>query len=438
MKKILMSILIINSIFANEVINNKEIYTQNGKAYYIKDEKIVSGIVFTESDSNFVYSTYENGKKIKEKVLNSKREVISEYTIGADNLINGKVNFTNGYEETIVADVKNGIINGNANQTYYEEFDFEGEFVNGIAHGKLKILNDQYVVEDKIFTNGLEGKKNSELMFKEYFSNKFTNQSKITFNNNGKAQNDNKPFTGLAVKELNGYVSEATYYKTGEKIADFSFEDGFMGSAKIYSGIDSYVKYDFLKEINKGILSGITNYSKEIPEGDVSVFYLNGQRMEGKYVNGRLMGKVIFYDKNNKIIKVEEYKDKTFTETTYYDYNKNIKKSEAQGNYSSYGEKEKNGKEIFYDINQNIESEITYTGEVAYKKSFYPNGVVKLEGQIDYYEEYYIGEWKEYFESGKIKSKFNYADGVLDGKKYYYNELGNEVKVENYNYGEKE
>lgn len=438
MKKILMSILIINSIFANEVINNKEIYTQNGKAYYIKDEKIVSGIVFTESDSNFVYSTYENGKKIKEKVLNSKREVISEYTIGADNLINGKVNFTNGYEETIVADVKNGIINGNANQTYYEEFDFEGEFVNGIAHGKLKILNDQYVVEDKIFTNGLEGKKNSELMFKEYFSNKFTNQSKITFNNNGKAQNDNKPFTGLAVKELNGYVSEATYYKTGEKIADFSFEDGFMGSAKIYSGIDSYVKYDFLKEINKGILSGITNYSKEIPEGDASVFYLNGQRMEGKYVNGRLMGKVIFYDKNNKIIKVEEYKDKTFTETTYYDYNKNIKKSEAQGNYSSYGEKEKNGKEIFYDINQNIESEITYTGEVAYKKSFYPNGVVKLEGQIDYYEEYYIGEWKEYFESGKIKSKFNYADGVLDGKKYYYNELGNEVKVENYNYGEKE
>ena len=85
------------------------------------------------------------------------------------------------------------------------------------------------------------------------------------------------------------------------KIADFSFEDGFMGSAKMYKGIDSYVKYDFLKEINKGILSGITNYSKEIPEGDVTVYYLNWQRMEGKYLNGRLMGKVIFYDKNNKI-----------------------------------------------------------------------------------------------------------------------------------------
>ena len=27
----------------------------------------------------------------------------------------------------IIADVKNGIINGKANQTYYGEFDFEGE-----------------------------------------------------------------------------------------------------------------------------------------------------------------------------------------------------------------------------------------------------------------------------------------------------------------------
>ena len=173
MKKILMSILIINSLFANEVINNKEIYTENGKAYYVRDEKIVSGVVVTELDGNSIYTTYENGNKIKERVLNNKREVVSEFSIGADNLINGKVNFTNEYEETIIADVKNGIINGKANQTYYGEFDFEGEFLNGVANGKLKILNEQYITEDKIFNNGLESNKNSSFIFKDYFSTKF-------------------------------------------------------------------------------------------------------------------------------------------------------------------------------------------------------------------------------------------------------------------------
>ena len=53
MKKILMSILIINSLFANEVINNKEIYTENGKAYYVRDEKIVSEERIRTSACNF-------------------------------------------------------------------------------------------------------------------------------------------------------------------------------------------------------------------------------------------------------------------------------------------------------------------------------------------------------------------------------------------------
>lgn len=436
MKKILMSIVIINALFANEIISNKEIYLKEGKAYFVKDEKIVSGTILTEVDGNFIYSNYENGNKVKERVLNNKRELISEMAIDKNNLINGKVNFTNEYGENIIADVKNGIINGEARQTYYEEFDFEGKFISGIAHGKMKINNDQYIVEEKDFYNGLENNKNKDFMFKEYFSGEFVNQNNIAFNKNGKAQKDNKPFTGLAVKESNNYVTEATYYKLGEKIADFSFEYGFMAFAKIYKGIDSYVKYDFLREINKGILSGISNYTKEILDGDVFNYYLNGQRIEGKYSKGKMIGKALHYDKDNKIIKVEEFKDMSFSQISYYNYDKNLKKSEFQGEYLLTGEKK--GKEVFYNLNQNIESEIDYNGEIAYKKVFYPNGEIKVEGEMDIYGEYNIGEWKEYFESGKIKSKYSYLDGVLNGKKYFYDESGNEIKVENYNYGEKE
>ena len=106
MKKILMSIVIINALFANEIISNKEIYLKEGKAYFIKDEKIVSGTILAEVDGNFIYSNYENGNKVKERVLNNKRELISEMTIDKNNLINGKVNFTNEYGENIIADVK--------------------------------------------------------------------------------------------------------------------------------------------------------------------------------------------------------------------------------------------------------------------------------------------------------------------------------------------
>lgn len=436
MKKILLSIIISSILLANEIIVSNDIYTKEGSAYFLSTDKPVSGIVSSAVNGQTIYTTYENGKKIKEKVLNNSRELVSEYSINEINLINGNVNFTNEYEENILAEVKNGIINGKAKQTYYGQLDFEGDFSYGVAHGKLKIIDSNSILQDKIYSNGKISNKVENFIFKDYFSKEITTNSKISFNVNGKAQKNSKPFTGLILNNNEaGYASSGTFYNSGEKTADFTFIDGFMAVAKVYKGINSFIQYDFLADIEKGILSEITNYKNNKPDGSSTVYYLNSERMEATYVNGRLFGKAITYDKNNQIIKVDEYTNDSFTSTTYYDYNKKTKKSEVSGVYNQYGEKIKKGKEIFYDLNQTVEGEINYDNSTYIKKLFYPNGKIKSEGEVDFWGQYYIGNVTEYYENGAIKTKASYTEGVLDGKKYYYDENSVEVKVENYNYG---
>ena len=94
MKKILMSILIINSLFANEVINNKEIYTENGKAYYVRDEKIVSGVVVTETPLLYNSSAgMQMAYELQHKILSDPRSFVLHKRRGhsLDSLLLSKV-----------------------------------------------------------------------------------------------------------------------------------------------------------------------------------------------------------------------------------------------------------------------------------------------------------------------------------------------------------
>lgn len=56
-------------------------------------------------------------------------------------------------------------------------------------------------------------------------------------------------------------------------------------------------------------------------------------------------------------------------------------------------------------------------------KSFYDDGVVKEEGQFDANSKQ-DGEWKMYFESGKLWNTVNYKNGKLVGERRFYNEKG--------------
>jgi len=70
------------------------------------------------------------------------------------------------------------------------------------------------------------------------------------------------------------------------------------------------------------------------------------------------------------------------------------------------------------------------------KMAFYPSGKLKLSGEVDPYTSYYKGEIKEFYETGIIKAKYNYVDGYLSGKQYFYDTKGVQIKVETYDSGE--
>ena len=92
-------IIIVFSIFsyfilaAENFIKESDIFIQNGKAYLLSTEKEVTGVILKEKDGFTTYSTYAKGVKTKEKVLNSKREVINEYSYNANGLISGKIKY---------------------------------------------------------------------------------------------------------------------------------------------------------------------------------------------------------------------------------------------------------------------------------------------------------------------------------------------------------
>ena len=437
MKNILIILVLISNLtFAAGVFTENEIFVKDGKTYFLLDEKEVTGIVTISGEGTTSYITYDKGVKVKEKILNSKREVIAEYSLDSNGLINGKNNFTNENGETIKADFKKGLVNGKARQEYYGEFDFEGQFINGVAHGKVTSIDENGANVDYMISTGVSQKNLEAFGFSSFFEKEFVNSTVIKLEN-GIAKKDGKIFTGLSFISENGYITNASYYNEGILKAEFYFSEGFMYSAKFYKNTDSYNFYTFYGEMNKGILSSIMSYSNEVLNGDYKTYTLNGDRVEGTYVNDEIKGKVTTYNADNKIVAVKIQENKTFKNTEYFDFEKGKIRSVSQGKFDDkIGDWINTGKALFYLEDGSLENEITYSaGNKAYSKEFYPSGKLKISGEVDPYTSYYKGEIKEFYETGVLKAKLNYVDGYLNGKQYYYDSKGTQNKVETYDSG---
>jgi len=352
MKKILTTLVLLNSlVFAGGIYTENEIFVKDGKTYFLSDDKEVSGIVTLTGEGSTSYVTYEKGVKVKEKVLNNKREVIAEYSIDSNNLVNGKSYFTNESGETIKADYKKGIINGKASQEYYGEFDFEGQFINGVGHGKVTTIDENGENVDYTISNGISKKSLDTYSFSSYFDKDFVDATLIKVDNSI-AKKDGKNFTGLTFVAENGFIHDASYYTDGVKKADFYFDEGFMYSAKIYKSSDIYELYTFYGEMNKGILASVMTYTNEDLNGDYKSYSLNGERTEGTYSNNELTGKLTTYDMDNKIVSVKVYTNKIYKYTEYFDFEKGTIKSTSEGKYDDkIGDWIFTGKALFYNEN---------------------------------------------------------------------------------------
>lgn len=437
MKNILTIFIILSKIlFANEIYKDEDIFIQNGKAYFLKNDVEVSGTVSSVGNNNITYSIYVKGNISKVKILNFKRELISEYTMDSNGLINGKASIYNENGEVIIGQYKNGIINGEAKQEYYDEFDFEGQFLSGVAHGKIKAIDLNGNKIDYIYSNGIPKKQQETFLFDKYFNKEFV-KIELLKNEKNQMKKDGKLFTGLGVKSERGLVTEGIYYLEGIKKAQFNFQDGFMTSLRIYKSTDNYEENLFYSEMNKGVLNSQNIYLNGQLNGKTTEYFLNGERQEGNYVNGELNGKVIYYNFDNKIIEIRIYDNKTYNSISYYDYEKNkiSKKSEWKFSYELL-DWINTGTATFFNENGYIDEEMIYgdNNKVA-SKVYYPNGKIKITGEIDVFSDFYIGNVTEYYESGIIKTLYNYSKGYLDGNQYYYDNQGKQIKVEKYDYG---
>ena len=93
MKKIVYIFLLITSfVFSQELIKESDIYFKDGKGYFLTNDKEMNGLLYKEKDGLIYYTTYEKGMKIKEKILNSNRQLLSEYFF--DNL---EIIFSNSF-----------------------------------------------------------------------------------------------------------------------------------------------------------------------------------------------------------------------------------------------------------------------------------------------------------------------------------------------------
>lgn len=191
----------------------------------------------------------------------------------------------------------------------------------------------------------------------------------------------------------------------------------------------------------------------------------------------------------NHLIQLTKLSDSIFQEVVseiniYVDYQDTIpltsaiftisKEGKVYNNYGiSFGENKsvgylfnhKNNKKegvatVFFDNRNGIERLQTYkndtlNGTICY---FYPDGKVKKIGKSFFILDLKIGEWKSYYENGKIKSIGSYGlvlGGSKDviynfekikgfdlyqlnskkiGKWFYYHEEGGLIKEENYDY----
>ncbi len=436
MKKIILIFAILNCFIfgADSFIKENDIFIQGGKAYLLATDKEVTGVLLKEKDGFATYSTYSKGVKTKEKVLNSKREVISEYSYDTNGLITGKVRYSDDYGVTSEAQYINGVRNGFSKANYYEDLDYEGNFSYGIAHGKIKFLDGNYVLQEKTFSNGVINNTVGKTQFSGYFIGNFVNSEKIKLEKE-LAYKNNKLFSGLAFKSTDGYVSSGTFYKMGVKKAYFEFDNGFMNRALIYTSPKNYTEYKYMSyNFLKGVAYTITIFVNDVENGPYTTYYEDGWRFEGTFKDGKLIGTGYYYDENNKIKEVHQYLNDTYKSTLYFDYDKKIVEGTVEGKKVN-SEWVKTGKAIYYNKNGVLEEEIVYDGNKGYTKFYYENGKVKKEGYVDAFTNFYEGELKEYYETGTLKAKYNYVDGYLDGNQYYYDEKGIETKIEKYDYG---
>ena len=159
-------------------------------------------------------------------------------------------------------------------------------------------------------------------------------------------------------------------------------------------------------------------------------FYSDGTKKEEEiYKNGVLDGTTKLYSEKGNLLNERSYREGQIIEEgiqikaepilliTYYEDEVTIKRK------GTYLDSIPNGYHYFYDREGKSEKSIRYI-----------MGVRIAEGPVDENEKR-MGEWKNYFETGELKSSGGFVNDRQHGEWNFFSQDGKKLQVGNFNYG---
>ncbi len=407
MKKILLVLLLVLGACTSvekkpeqlPLVEGNNVYFKENLAYNIADDMLLDGIVIEEDNENIKYSTFINGKKIKEKLVDENKELIYDLEVNEFGAISGLVvKYDNYYGEKHVNNYNFGVKDGESTVYLDGNEQVKAVFKNGLVDGSVKYYSyETSSLEEKIFENGFELGKMGNLDI-EYFTN--FEQEVVDFEElelvDKVAKRNGELFTGLGVSlNEDGYMEESSYFKKG-KLVEYTYysEDGMVAEKELYyedgsSVLIAYNTYNYYGGVY------YYNYMKDGEyNGPYGMYYEDGYTFIGNYKGGKLFGKGTYYNPKNEIEEVQDYKGSEYTTVAYYNYdNKQIRLKgqgkDENGVWKLYGRWE------YYYENGSLEEEIDFDGDYGKMVIYDQNGNKITEGTVDAYYNLYEGEVKE-------------------------------------------
>jgi len=158
------------------------------------------------------------------------------------------------------------------------------------------------------------------------------------------------------------------------------------------------------------------------PDGPHQEFYDSGElKKEGQYKNNKRIGEWRQYHKNGQVSKAYSYNNGKYNkeQISYFENGIVSNKTKLEdGNFVHFGYY-KSGKLSYKRQDKS-----------GYFKSYYESGAKEIEA--NYFESDLVGEWKKFYENGKLEWLVTYKDGYRNGIYKKYDENGN-LKLEGSN-----
>ena len=399
------------------------VYTKNGKAYNVLDDKAINGVI---KKSGYYgaeeFYTYKKGRLLSLKKISQSQELIYDISFDDMGLKEGILSEKDGKTTTY----SHGILDGKQISKDYLGNTIVARYSDGVLDGEQENAKG----EKEYYTNGVKTTKDLMTITKKQSKKVIlgeTPENNFTGELYGKAKKDitkNYYVINQVEEYKDGMLLSRKYYdKTGIKLEEFNFADGNI------KNIVRSIKY------NRGVLLELKNYNLN---GDLNGSYIISnyypKYTETKhYIDGIPHGKVErLVTTNNEGYKVIGIYDKgiysgTKREQNYKDGVEVDEKINAL--YSSklkiIATKDIANKSIFTGYTKDSLSKETITPKNLY---YYSNGILKEKYEyknnslVQY--EYYLSDGRSIrttYKDGLVKVISNYdAKGIQNGQVISY------------------